>query len=248
MRSNSKDGSYNETAILCALNNHYVKDLDIKWQRHIKRMFKNVIGDDYVIARYHIDKQAKPDIEIIINNTKKCLSIKSGSIPTMHTEPVKTFYNFLREYHVPERIIRIISFYHYGYSLKSKKYSDPLSKEEIIEKYPTYIKEVNNYFNNHQEIVREIIYRSVIRGRLKGELIDYFYYGNSAKGFLLSTSDINNLIINNKNEDCSSICFNALVYAPGARDINSNKHHKMKITWPILCLYFYDEEFMKKYG
>ena len=248
MRSHAKDGAYNETSILNMLNNHHFKDLSTNWKRHMKRMFKNIQDDDYIISNYHKDKQGKPDIEIIVNNRKINLSIKSGSHPAVHNEPIKTFFDFLRTYDVPERIIKIISFYHYGYSLKKGVYTPPLTREEIISKYSQYIQEVNNYFREHQEIVNEIIYRAVIRGRLEGELIDYFYYGNSAKGLLFSTRDVINLIMNDKNKGCESICFNSLIYGPGERKSNGPKHHKIKLSWPILAHYYYDDGFMKKYG
>ena len=98
MRSHAKDGAYNETSILNSLNNHYFKDLSSNWKRHIKRMFKDVKENDYIIANYHKDKMAKPDLDIIVNNRKVYLSIKSGSHPAMHNEPLKTFFDFLRSF------------------------------------------------------------------------------------------------------------------------------------------------------
>lgn len=248
MRNNSKDGSVNETMILNALDKHYFKDLDPKWKKHMKRMFKNISDDDYIIVNYFKDKDAKPDLEIIVRNKKVLLSIKSGHAPTMHYEPIKTFFDFLREFGVPERIIKIIAFYHYGYSLKKGSTYKVLSRDEILERYPEAIKEVNDYFIKHQEIVRELVYRSIIKGRLKRDLIDYFYYGNSAKGFLLSTGDIFRIIASNHNDGCNSIHFNQLTYVSCARNPdNQNKHH-IKISWPVLCKYFYDKEFMERYG
>lgn len=248
MRSNSKDGMLNETMIVTAINRHHFKDLDPKWKRHIKRMFKNIEDDDYIIAHYHEHKDAKPDIEISVDKKKILLSIKSGHAPTMHYEPIKTFFDFLRELNVPDRIIYIISFYHYGYSLKKRVSDHILTRDEIIKKYPKEIKEVNDYFKSHPEIVREIIYRSIIRGRLKGDLIDYFYYGNSSKGFLLSTSDIITIIMNDPNDGCESIHFYQLTYISCARKEDNERKHHLKINWPILCKWFYDEKFMKRYG
>ena len=96
MRSNSKDGAINETIILTAINRHHYKDLDSNWKKHIKRMFKEIQDDDFILARYYEYKDAKPDLEIIVNNRKIFLSIKSGHSPTMHDEPIKTFFDFLR--------------------------------------------------------------------------------------------------------------------------------------------------------
>ena len=248
MRSNSKDGSLNETIILTALNKHHFKDLDPHWQKHIKRMFKEINDDDIIIVKYFEHKDAKPDLEIKVNNRKVLLSVKSGHAPTMHYEPIKTFFDFLRELGVSERIIKIIAFYHYGFSLKKGVTNHILSREEIIKQYSAQITEVNEYFKVHQEMVREIIYRTIIRGRLKRDLIDYLYYGNSSKGFLLSTSDIFRLITQDSNEDCESIHFNQLTYISCARNKDNPRKHHIKINWPILCKWFYDENFMKRYG
>lgn len=248
MRANAKDGSVNETMILTALNKRRYIDLDPNWQRHIKRMFKTIRDEDIVYVNYHECKDAKPDLDIIVNNRKICLSVKSGHAPNMHHEPLKTFYDFLRAQGVPERIIKIISFYHYGYSLRKRVADHALSRDEILARYGTQINEANTYFLKHQDVVRELIYRTILRGRLKRDIIDYLYYGNASKGFLLSVSDILYLIMKNKNEECPSIHFNQLTYVSCARNLDKDRIHNVKINWPILCKYFYDEEFMKRYG
>ncbi len=248
MRSFSKSGSVNETMILDTLNNHQYKDLDENWKRHIKRMFKTIRDEDVIKVNYHEHKDAKPDLDIYVRDRRVCLSIKSGHAPNMHHEPVKTFYDFLRAQGVPEKIIRIISFYHYGYSLKKRVADHILSREEILERYKKEIDMANDYFITNQGVVREIIYRAILRGRLKRDLIDYLYYGNPNRGFLLSVHDIFYLIMKDKAKECESIHFNSLTYVVGGRDPSSVHHHSLKINWPILCLWFYDEEFMKKYG
>ena len=181
-----------------------------------------------------------------MNNRKILLSVKSGHAPTMHQEHIKTFFEFLRGLDVPESIIEIIAFYHYGYFLNQHR--GILTREQIVCYYPEKIKEVNDYFNNHEDIIRELIYRSIIRGRVKGDLIDYFYYGNSARGFLLSVSDIVKLIIGGENSYYETLTFKQLTYVACSRDRNNPKRHYVKINWPVLCKYFYDDDFMKKYG
>ena len=248
MRYQSKSGSINETMIRQALNNHLFKDLDPNWKRHMKRMFKDINDYDLIHADYYEYSDAKPDLVISVNKRRVFLSIKSGHAPCVHYEGVFSFYDFLKMQDVPKDIIRLIRFYHYGYDVRLTGQEKIMSREQIIEKYPGLIKKVNNYFIEHSEIVREIIYRSIISGRLKRDLIDYFYYGSVSKGYLLSIYDIVDLILKDKNSSCMSICFYGLTYVSGARDPNSPKNHNLKIHWPILCKYFYDSAFMKKYG
>lgn len=248
MRSHAKDGSLNETMILQSLNKHFYKELDGNWKRHMKRMFKNITDDDYIFANYYEFKDAKPDIEIIVKKRKILLSIKSGHAPAVHNEPIYTFFQFLRSFDVPERIINIIAFYHYGFSLKKNAPFHVYTHAELITKYSKYIQEVNDYFLNRKEVVREMIYRFVLRGRLERDIADYLYYGNSAKGFLLSPTDIMNLILNDENRECKSLCFCAFVYISTARNPKNKRRHQTKIYWPILCKYYYDKNFMERYG
>ena len=143
MRSQSKSGSVNESMILLALNNHHFRDLSEKWKRHMKRMFKDIKDDDLIRVNYYEIKNAKPDLEILVNNRKILLSVKSGHAPTMHQEHIKTFFEFLRGLDVPESIIEIIAFYHYGYFLNQHR--GILTREQIVSYYPEKIKEVNVY-------------------------------------------------------------------------------------------------------
>lgn len=247
MRSHAKDGMTNEIMILTGLDSHLYKDLTPKWKRHMKRMFKDIKDDDYITATYYDFKDAKPDIVIKVNNRRVFVSIKSGRAPSVHYEPVATFIKFLKEMEVPKRIIKIILFYHYGFSLKKGVTDYVLSRNEIIEKYSKYIYEVNDYFHEDEDLLKEIIYRTIIRGRLDRDLIDYFYYGNPRKGFLLSITDIIDLIVGDPNYMCESICFNQLTYVSCARQKDNPRRHHIKINWPILSKWFYDIDFIKKY-
>jgi len=248
MLSHSKDGTLNETMILKTLDNHYYKDLSDKWKRHIKRMFKNINDDDLIKVDYYEYKDAKPDLVIIVNDKKVHLSVKSGHAPTMHQESVKTFYEFLREVGVPERIISIISFYHYGYSTKKGLIGTPLTRDQILEKYIDKIKEVNDYFASREELIIELIYRAIFRGRLKRDLIDFMYYGNAARGYLLSISDIIRLLTKGTKSNLNTLCFSQLTYVAGSRKLEEDRVNIMKINWPILSVLFYDENFLQIYG
>jgi len=249
MRNFAKDGEYNENTIISLLDKHYYKDLADNWKRHMKRMFPRIKDEDMIYAHKYEYKDAKPDIVIDVNNKRIMLSIKSGHAPVMHYESVYTFYQFLRSLGVPQRIMDIISFYHYGYKMNTGKYFATLTREEILRRYPEEIKEVNDYFDRNDAIVTQIMHRAIVRGRIeKRDLIDFFYYGNPAKGFLLSLGDIYHLIIDSKNNTTETLCFKQLTYVVAARDPLDSRHHNLKIHWPILCKYFYDEEFMKKFG
>ena len=238
----------NEQIIIGALDNHKYQDLDDNWKRHMKRMFPRIRPNDLINAAKYEYPDAKPDIEIVVNNKKIFLSIKSGRSPCMHYEPIYTFKEFLKENGVPDRIIKIICFYHYGYSLKKRVSDHILTRKEILEMFPNKIKEVNDYFKSHPSLLTELIYRTIIRGRLKRDLIDFFYYGNINKGFLLSVKDIIELITKSDVNTDQTLAFKCLTYVAVSRDPHNERHHNLKINWPILCCYFYDPNFMEMYG
>ena len=119
---------------------------------------------------------------------------------------------------------------------------------QIAAANPKYVKEVNEFFSSHEDILREIIYRTIIRGRLKRDLIDYFYYGNPAKGFLLSAKDIDRLITKEKTALNKTVAFKSLTYVGYGRSEDKEKRQELMIHWPILCKWFYDKGFMIMYG
>jgi len=183
MNFHKADGSANETMILNTLDKHYFRDLSDKWKRHLKKMFNGISDGDYIHCMHYAWPDAKPDLVIMVGGHKVFLSVKSGRNPTMHEEPTRTFYKFLETYDIPPRIINIIKFYHYGYTKVKDHYTRVFTRDEIIEKYGKYIKEVNEYFENNKDIVQEIIYRSIIKGRLQRDLIIIFIMGMPQKGF-----------------------------------------------------------------
>ena len=242
-RDNYKAGSDNEIMILTAINKHQFKDLDEKWKAHIKKMFKNIKDEDTIYAYFYPDKHAKPDIVVRVGHKKVMLSIKSGHAPVVHQEETKTFLYFLHENGVPDRIISILYFYIKGKTKNVSNNGKPFTREELIERYGNYFKEANEYFITHKEISRQIIYRSIFQGIRNSDSIDYLYYGNSARGFLLSMNDVMKEILSDKNMESNVPHFYALTIQAMTRNENSSKHIYMKILWPVLCVKFYDEEF-----
>ena len=249
MRSHAKGGMANETMILVALDNHYFKDLSEKWKRHMRRMFPAIQNDDKITAMTYPHRDAKPDLMIMVGPRRVFLSIKSGHSPQVHHEPIYTFFDFLKRYEVPSRILNLLRFYHYGAAYMIGENTKKIySRDEIVEKYPNIIKEINHYFASREELVSEIVYRSVIKGRLDRDLIDFFYYGNAARGYLLSVSEILKLITCSKCELTQTVSFKQLTYVAASRHFGDPLQKQVKIHWPILCKWFFDEGFMKQYG
>lgn len=244
-----QNGKQNEIDIMCAFSGVQYEFLTDKWKKHMKKMFPDIQDKDVIHTYFYDDSKAKPDIVIRVNNKSVLVSIKSGHNPSCHLEVFSDFQDFLIKQGVPRRILKIISFYQFGESEKLSNNGVPFSREEIQTQFKQYIQEVNNYFLNNPELVKKIIYRSLIRGvRRYTKPIDFFYYGNARQGFLLSVDDIYNEIINDPYIECRAIHFFALVYQPDGRRLDRDRRLFVRIKWPILSRRFYEEDFLEKYS
>ena len=244
-----QNGKQNEIDIMSAFSGLPYEFLTEKWKKHIKRMFPEVQDKDVVHTYFYDDSKAKPDIVIRINNHSVLVSIKSGHNPSCHLEVFSEFQDFLIKEKVPPRVIKTIAFYQFGESAKLSNDGVPFTREQIQTKFKKYIQEVNQYFLSRPELVKKIIYRSLIRGiRYNTKPIDYFYYGNARQGFLLSVDDIYNEVLNDQYIDCRAIHFYALVYQPDGRRLDRDRRLFVRIKWPILCRRFYEKEFLEKYS
>jgi hypothetical protein len=243
-------GKANELDIIAVLNNHRFQSLNDKWKSLVKRMFPLIKDDDLIRAYSYKDPYAKPDLMVVVQSQRIFLSIKSGHNPSCHQELFGSFMDFLRKSQVPERYLRIISFFHFGRSSKLSNNGRSFTKDEIVSQYGQYIVETNEYFQTRKDLIEKVIYRTVIRGvRSNVDEIDYFYYGNVNNGFMLSRQDIFEFITHDftglKNV---APRFGSLLYQPDGRRVDRKEQAYVRIKWPILCTKYYDKEFLKKYS
>lgn len=239
-------GEKNEFDIIDVLNNKKYKDLSPLWKENIKRMFSFVEDNDLIKAYSFDDRRAKPDITIKVRKSRINVSIKSGSNPSVHQEYFYDFFQFLKKIGVSSRTRHIISFYHFGVSKKLGNNGEPFTKDEIIEKYSEYIIQANEELNSNKEIIKKIVYHAVIAGNNpEREPMDYFYYGNPEKGFLLDTDQIYDMILKEEKPNNRNIHFGGLIYQPSGRKLNSRDRNYSKIKWPVLSVKFYDNDILK---
>ena len=244
-----KNGKDNEIAIIQSLSGLTYQELSEKWKKHVKKMFPEIKEQDKITAYFYRDAFAKPDIVVTVNDRSVYISIKSGKNPSCHHENFSDFSYFLIKQGVPDRIIRILSFYQFGRSDKLSNNGVAFTKEEIQTKFKPYVLEASEYFLKHPQIVRKIIHRSLIRGtRYYGDEVDFFYYGNSERGFILSREEVYNEILKDEFIDSKTLHFYALVFQPDGRKEDRPNHLFIRIKWPVLSLRFYDEEFLQKYS
>lgn len=243
-------GKANELDIIGLLDGHRFESLNMKWKSLLRRMFPHIQENDLIRARFYNDPYAKPDIVIIVKSKRIFLSIKSGHNPSCHQEAFVSFIEFLRKSQVPERYLRTITFYHFGKSRKLTNGGKSFTKEEIVAKFGNYLSEVNKYLETRKDLIEKVIYRAVIRGvRSNVDEIDYFYYGNVNNGFMLSRQDIYEFITNDSTGIKNGAPrFGSLVYQPNGRKENGKEQTYVRIKWPVLCMKYYDKDFLEKYS
>ena len=244
-----QSGKQNEIDIITALTGKAFSDLEENWKKHIKTMFPSIKETDVIHAYFYHDDHAKPDIVVTVNSVSIMLSIKSGRNPSCHLENYSDFMGYLSKIGVPYRIQRIMYFYQFGRTEKLSNHGEPFTRDQIQNNFKPYIKEVNEFFLAHQDIVKKIIFRSLIRGiRYKADPIDYFYYGSVNRGFLLSRDDIYRIILEDPYTESRAIHFYSLIFQPDGRSVSKANHLYIRIKWPVLCIKFYDDEFIEKYS
>lgn len=235
-------GELNELMIVTYLNKKFYSELSEHWKENIKKMFPFVINEDQIFATIIENRHCKPDIEIMIRQTRIKVSIKSGHNPSIHQEFFFCFMAFLKENDVSRRTLRIIEFYHFGKTKKLSNNGRPFTREEIIKNFGNYLNEANKEINNI-DLIKKIVYRCVIKGaKAYYKKLDFFYYGNVDKGFLYSEKEIFETVIREKKDDNKAIHFGGLVYQPCGRKEDRVDKNYSRIKWPILCVKFYDND------
>lgn len=243
-------GRANEFDIISTLNGKCFGIIVPKWQKHLRKMFPGIKDTDLVRSYYYDDPYAKPDIVIVVGSKKIYLSIKSGHNPSCHQEEFTSFMEFLRKSQVPERYLHIISFFHFGRTSKLSNHGRSFTKDEIESQYGKYLLECNEYLATRDDVSEKVIYRAVIRGtRSNVNEIDYFYYGNVSNGFLMSRLEVHDFILSDRSGKMDGAPrFGSLVYQPNGRRADRKEQSYVRIKWPILCLKFYDNEWLEKYS
>lgn len=235
-------GKKTEEEIIRYLNGKEFKTLDEHWKKIIRRMFPFVKDFDWVLAMHYPDPGAKPDMIIKIRHSQALISIKTGKIPSVHHEPFKNFYGFLKSLDVSNRTLKTIEFFHFGETEKINNNGKPFNKTELEERYGQYFLDACIELDN-PNIIEAVIRRCVLKGaKMKRPAIDYLYYGDVEHGNLISREEIFSIIMAYREHGKSPIHFGGLNYMPSGRSRENKEYQFVKIKWPILSFLYYKNE------
>lgn len=236
-------GLKNESDIINCLNGKKFSELNEKWKNHIRKMFPFIEDRDLVQCRHYEDLNGKPDIVITVRHTNIYVSIKTGKICSMHTEPFGTFKEFLEKKGVSKRCLKILELFQYGKTDKLSNNGKPFTPQELQEKFKDYFIEASKELDK-PSIIDAIVFRCILKGCvLKRYKVNFIYYGNLETGYVLSEEEIYSLVSLYRNHDKTAIHFGGLNFHPARRDKKTLSYHDCKIKWPILApLYYRSEE------
>lgn len=178
-------GFKNENDIINYLNEKRFNELNEKWKNHVKKMFPFVIDNDLISCFHYEDQNGKPDIVITIRHTNVYVSIKCGRNCSMHQEPFETFRAFLEKKGVSQRTLRILELFQYGKTDKLSNEGKPFSPKELEQKFKDYFIEASKELDK-QSLIDAVIFRTILKGCvLKRYKVNFIYYGNLERGYLL---------------------------------------------------------------
>ena len=230
-KKESDSGNLAEKKIIEFLNNKKTSDLE---ECNLKKLIIKICSDKKIenfnqkIICKEYDKKStfnkgkpKADLEIIINQNKTYLSLKSGSSNSLHEEPKKNFLQFLGKFKNSNQHLT--------------KLEEHLSKE-----IPIRNSEIHEFFNNN----KATIIKRVLQGIYEGDADVDYYYGIESiadkpdievkkiiiKGYFGTKKEAENFMINNvpKGKGRSLTCdVGVLRY----QAVGRKKHPKPQFKW-----------------
>lgn len=133
-------------------------------------------------------------------------------------------------------------FFQFGESEKASNNGVPFSPKELEEKYKDYFIEASKELDRI-DLIDAIVFRTILKGCVsKRYKVNYLYYGNLEKGYILSEEDIYSLVLQYRNHDKSAIHFGGLNFHPCRRKRDKITYSDCRIKWPILALLYYRSE------
>lgn len=224
MSYTNNKGIINELEILYELNNHTFNQLSEHWKINIKKMFNNVSNDSFIHC-FKPDNSSKADLIVIIGETSKGISIKSGFICNFHTEKLYNFITYLKREGVKDKFINTLKLYHYGDGTTDGTGKKRFYVDEIKKQMPDEIKEFNEYVDKKIN-KKKLFKRLMAEGTSNQEInADYLYFGNKGNGLLIPIDELIEDLATRPYEDFNSIHFGPFTYMPDERRIDMRYSH-----------------------
>lgn len=232
--ANIRNGYDNEFDFVLSLNNKKVLELNPMLSDLIYGIFNNIKKSDIIKSwRNHYDQ--KTDVFIKIGNAIKGISIKMGSRNSVHVEHIDKFVQFLKDNGLSKRNINKYLKYHYADGTINNTGKYRMSAENYKANNKKSITFLNGLFNE-ERIIKSAIDRFVLLGNNSYYKIDALVYGTPTDFLWISRNDIVKVLLNKKNDECTSPHFSNLVCQCKGRCLNYNSKYEndrnyVQIKW-----------------
>ena len=109
----SKCGFVAENAMINALNNKRVKELNDNLKNMLERLY-GCLDEDEIVKCEKMTGFYKPDFIVTYKEKRKYVSMKTGNAVTVHEEQLSTFISFLHKNGYSRQSLDTIKLYQYG--------------------------------------------------------------------------------------------------------------------------------------
>ena len=228
-----------ERRIAKSYNEKYFKELNPFQKEILLKMYPQIQEKDLIKCKGYYFSKAKPDIQFIVNDEIKYVSIKSGRSDGMHIEEIKTFILFLRSLGVSIKTQKILLLYHYGDGTLNGTGKTRMLHNEIAFKYKELIEYATEELKT-PEIIIPCLNRFMFTGtNLKRKSVDFIYFGDETYGILCSKNDLTNFVISRNYSHLKTMHIGPMTIQPYLRDVNRVSEHEYKrdmvqIKWHYL--------------
>lgn len=230
-------GFQNEYNLIEYLNNKTLNELNNNMRNFILFLYPNITIDDKIIARSG-KKGQKPDLEIIVDNNIKRVSVKKGNGNSVHQENVNLFMDFLVSLNIDENVKIELLKYHWSDGTTDGSGKIRVSSANYKKSNKMQIEKIN-YELNKPQILNKIIERLLFQGKSSEyDRADYVYHGTIENGKWASAEEIIKYICNN-DFNSNSVHFGPLSYQIWNSCLNwnpkmENRRNVMQSKWGSL--------------
>ena len=218
------NGYENEYEFVQYLNGKRIKELNPLFRELIDELFP-MEGEDTVIKSWRNHNKQKTDVFIKVNSIMKGISIKKGKKNSFHVERISDFINFLIENKIDKEIVIEYLKYHYADGSTNGTGSRRLSVEEYKKVNQSKIDKINIAMN-YENILRNAIYRFVIKGKNSNYEIDALICGEVNDFTWITKEDIIQIALSKKDNYSTAVHFGPMTIQPKNRCLNYNPKYE----------------------
>lgn len=232
-------GYESELKLVNEMNGKRFVDLNNQFQRIVRKMYPSIQKEDVIFATKY-DFHAKPDIEIVVNEEKKYVSLKTGNSKYIHSEGIKSLILFLRSNGLSTNSQKTILYFHYGDTTLdgSGKTSYPFYR--VYLDLRKQIEQTNYEINSNKSLLVKVMNRFLFKGDedYPTKKVDFLVYMDHEDLYIASRAEIEKEFLTLDYTLIRTIHFGPVTIRPYVRNANNEKNrikrNVVQANWPNL--------------